>query len=138
MQAPHKQLEEILSQQVQIFYGDLLGHFPDKVVARLAEQQVFIVIENAMTQPEQILLASSKVGLAQEVRACLNAIMQPQIKTLIEEIAQSEISSLMMRTHLDRRETNIVAVFTTTMTEDHLAHAISHTATTNSGSNAAE
>jgi uncharacterized protein YbcI len=137
MQALDRQLEQILAQQVQILYSNLLGHVSARVMAQMVEQRVIISIKNAVTRPEQLLIGS-RVRLAQQVRACLDEVMQPQIKVLIEEVTQSEVNSLVMTTHFDRSEIIIIAIFTTEMTGERLIRAISHTAKPISGSNVVE
>jgi ABC-type sugar transport system ATPase subunit len=62
--ATRGQLERRLSQQFQKLYRDKLGHLTGKVSCRLFDNKLTIVIEDSLTQPEQLLL---KNGSSQRV-----------------------------------------------------------------------
>ena len=59
-------IERIVSQRIQAFYREQLGHQPSKVTCQLSDRNLLIVIENSITPPEQILVKAGKQELADQ------------------------------------------------------------------------
>lgn len=104
------QLERDLSQQVQAFYREHLGHQPLKITCQIFDQKVTFVIENSLTPTEQLLLKEGKEKLANSVHACLDEITQPQIKQLIESALNVEVTDLLSDATLETGRTGIIAI----------------------------
>ena len=104
------QLERQLSQQIQAFYRHQLGHQPSKVTCQLFDTKLAIVIEDSITNAEQILVEEGKSDLAAKVRSNLDDAIQPELKQLIENITEVKVVDLLSDATLDTGRTGIIAV----------------------------
>lgn len=104
------QLERTLSQRIQNLYKAQLGHRPSKVMCRLLNEKLIIVIEGSITQPEQILAQEGQIHLAKEVRSELDDAIQPQLRTLIEEILKVNVVDLLSDATLETGRTGAIVV----------------------------
>ncbi|PSB22310.1 hypothetical protein C7B76_04595 [filamentous cyanobacterium CCP2] len=104
------QLERTLSQRIQALYREQLGHRPGKVTCQFFGEQLAIVIEDSITQPEQVLANEGQSSLAQEVRSELDSALQPQLKTLIEEIVGVGVVDLLSDATLESGRTGMIVV----------------------------
>lgn len=104
------QLERTLSQRIQTLYRDQLGHRPGRVTCSLLGEKLLILIENSITQPEQILAQEGQMHLAEEVRAELDDAMQPHLKSLIEEILNVNVVDLLSDATLKTGRTGAIAI----------------------------
>lgn len=104
------QLERTLSQRIQALYRTQLGHQPRKVTCQIFDEKIAIVLEDAITQPEQILASSGQEKLAEKVRSELDEAIQPQLKALIEEIMGVTVLDLLSDAKLETGRTGIIAV----------------------------
>ena len=104
------QLERKLSQEIQALYRHHLGHLPSKVTCQLFDAKLAVIIEDSITNAEQILIEEGQNNLAEEVRSSLDKAIQPELKQLIETIAEVEILDLLSDATLDTGRTGIIAV----------------------------
>lgn len=104
------QLERELSQRLQALYRDQLGKRPGKATCQVFGSKLAIVLEESVTQPEQLLAEEGQKELAEQVRADLDQALRPQIKQLIEEVLQVQVLDLLSDAVLDTGRTGIVAV----------------------------
>jgi uncharacterized protein YbcI len=105
------QLERTLSQQIQALYREQLGHRPGKVSCQIFNEKMVVVIEDSITQPEQVLAQEGQSKLAEEVRAELDSAIQPQLKDLIEKISGVKVADLLSDATLESGRTGIIVVF---------------------------
>ena len=108
------QLERKLSQEIQSLYRHHLGHQPSKVICQLFDAKLAIIIEDSITNAEQILIEEGNNKLAQEVRSNLDRAIQPELKQLIKKVAEVEIIDLLSDATLDTGRTGIIAVLNNT------------------------
>ena len=73
------QIERTISQKMQALYKQHLGHQPTKVTCQLFDSKLAIVLEDSITQPEQLQLEQGKSDLAEKVRDDLHQAIRPQI-----------------------------------------------------------
>lgn len=106
-------LEQNLSQRIKVLYLTELGHEPDKVECRLINQTLTIIVENPVTQPEQLLLQSGKQEFAEQVRSTIHKAFQPQLKALIEEVVGTRVIDLLGDSKIQTGRTSILAVLAT-------------------------
>jgi uncharacterized protein YbcI len=104
------QLERLLSQRLQALYRSQLGHQPGKVTCQLFDEKLAIVVEDSITQPEQLLANSGQTELAQQVRADLDKAIQPQIKAMIEEVLDVVVLDLLSDATMETGRTGIIAI----------------------------
>lgn len=104
------QVEREISQKLQALYKKHLGHQPSKVTCQLFGTRLAIVLENSVTQPEQLLAEEGQVELAEKVREDLNAAMQPQIKNLVGEILGVDVLDILSDATLTTGRTGIIVV----------------------------
>ncbi len=108
------QLERKLSQKIQAFYRQHLGHQPSKVTCQFFGSKLAIIIENSITSAEQILLDEGKNDLAKKVRSNLDDAIQPELKELIKEVAEVEVVDILSDATLDTGRTGIIVVLSQT------------------------
>jgi uncharacterized protein YbcI len=104
------QLERSLSQQFQKLYRDCLGHSTGKVSCRLFDDKVTIIIEDSLTQPEQLLMENSDPQRVKELHSDLSEIVRPQLVDLVENTLQQKVVDLMSDTTLETGRTGLVIV----------------------------
>lgn len=104
------QLERTLSQRIQALYREQLGHRPGKVTCQIFNEKMAIVIEDSITQPEQVLAQEGQNGLAEEVRTELDSAMQPQLRDLIEEVSGVSVVDLLSDATIESGRTGIIVV----------------------------
>jgi uncharacterized protein YbcI len=108
------QIQRTLTQRIQALYREQLGHQPSKVTCQLSDSNLTIILENSITQPEQLLAQSGRQELAEQVRSDLDEAIQPQLKTLIENILNVEVVELLSDATLETGRTGIIALLTDT------------------------
>ncbi len=104
------QAERNLSQKIQALYRSQLGHQPGKITCQLFDEKLAIIIEDSVTQPEQLLAEEGRIELAEQVRADLDQAIRPQLRMLIEEILEVDVLDLLSDATLATGRTGIIAV----------------------------
>ena len=108
------QLERKLSQEIQAFYRRYLGHQPSKVTCQFFASKLAIIIEDSITNAEQILVEEGKNNLAEKVRSNLNDAIQPELKELINQVTDVEILDILSDATLNTGRTGIIAILSQT------------------------
>ncbi len=108
------QIQRTLAQRIQALYREQLGHQPSKVTCQLSDSNLTIILENSITQPEQLLAQTGRQELAEQVRSDLDEAIQPQLKTLIEDILNVEVVEILSDATLETGRTGIIALLTDT------------------------
>ncbi|MFP4006582.1 MAG: DUF2294 domain-containing protein [Spirulinaceae cyanobacterium] len=108
------QLERQLSQSIQAFYREQLGHQPSKVTCQLFDTKIAIILEDSVTPTEQILNKEGQQELAQQVRSSLDEATRPPLKKLIEEVIGTKIVDLLCDATVDTGRTGIIAILAET------------------------
>jgi uncharacterized protein YbcI len=104
------QLERTLSQRLQAYYRQQLGHQPSKISCQLFDSKLAIIIEDSITPAEKLLVKEGKEALAEKVRFSLNDATKPELKNLIQEILAVDVTDLLTDATLDTGRTGIIAV----------------------------
>lgn len=106
------QVERTLAQRIQALYREQLGHQPTKITCQLSEQNVVVLLEGSITQPELLLAQTGRLELAEQVRSDLDDAIQPQLKALIEETLNVSVIELLSDATLSTGRTGIIALLT--------------------------
>ncbi len=104
------QMERSLSQQIQLLYRTFLGHQPSKVFCQLIDEKLTIVIENSVTQPEQLLLEEGHRPLAKQVREDLNHLIEPRMREVIESVLSTSVLDFLSDATLETGRTGVIAI----------------------------
>lgn len=104
------QAERTLSQQIQSLYRSHLGHRPGKITCQLFDEKLAIVIEDSLTQPEQLLADEGRIELAEQVREDLDQAIRPQLKLLIENVLGVQVLDLLSDAALETGRTGMIVV----------------------------
>lgn len=105
------QIERTLSQQLQKLYREHLGHSTGKVTCQLVKDKLTIVIEDALTQPEQLLLQKKDdIDLVKQVRSDLDEVLRPQLISLIEANLDRKVLDLISNTTLETGRTGLIVI----------------------------
>lgn len=102
------QAERSLSQQIQALYRDQLEHQPSRVTCQLLAEKLVVVIEDSITQPEQILVEEGQTDLVEQVRSGLNAAIEPLLKALVEDVLGVAVTDLLSDAKLDSGRTGMI------------------------------
>ncbi|MGD1918935.1 MAG: DUF2294 domain-containing protein [Pleurocapsa sp.] len=108
------QLERELSQKIQAFYRSHLGHRPSKVTCQLFDTKLAVIVEDSITNAEQILFDEGKDDLAKKVRSNLENAIQPDLEKLIEEITKVEVLDMLSDATLETGRTGIIIILNKT------------------------
>jgi uncharacterized protein YbcI len=108
--ATRGQVERTLSQQIQSLYRQQLGHQPGKITCQLFDEKLAIVIEDSVTQPEQLLAEEGRIELAEQVHFNLDQAIRPQLKTLIKDVLKVEVLDLLSDATLETGRTGMIVV----------------------------
>ena len=108
------QRERELSQRIQALYSNHLGHRPSKVTCQLFDDSLAIVMEDSITPAEQLLVDQGQQDLAEQVRSGLDDAIEPNLKSLIEEILEVKVLDLMGDATLKTGRSGIIAVLSNT------------------------
>lgn len=104
------QLERTLSQRIQALYRSQLGHRLSGVDCELLETKIAIVLEQSVTQPEQLLVEQGKGELVKTLHSELEQAMRPQLQALIEEVVGVSVLDLLSDVTLETERTGIIAI----------------------------
>lgn len=104
------QLERTLSQRIQALYRNQLEHQPSRVTCQLFDEKVAIILEDSITQPEQLLVNKGQTELAEKVRSELDDALQPQLKELIEEVVGVSVIDILSNAKLDTGRSATIAI----------------------------
>jgi uncharacterized protein YbcI len=108
-----EQLEEVLSERIQALYNHKLGHQPSHVTCQLFNEQLAIVIDGSVTQPEKVLLNNGNPELAQQVRFDLNKVIQTEMRQIIEDVLGVPVIDLLSDATLETGRTGLIVVLAT-------------------------
>ncbi|MBE9167203.1 DUF2294 domain-containing protein [Pleurocapsales cyanobacterium LEGE 06147] len=108
------QLERQLSQSIQAFYRKQLGHQPSKVTCQLFGEKLAVIMEDSLTNAEQMLAEEGKEDLAEEVRSNLNDAIRPQLKDLIKGILAVDVVDILSDATLATGRVGIIAILEAT------------------------
>lgn len=106
-----QQLQQSLFSELQQLYERELEQKLSQISCQVFERTLVIFMEGTITQPEKILAANENKLLAQKVRASLDRIIQPQIKSVIEEVLGMKVVDFLSDTTLDANGTGAIVVF---------------------------
>jgi len=104
------QLERTLSQRIQALYRTQLEHQPSRVSCQIFDEKIAIILENSITQAEQLLVNSGEQELAEKVRSELDEALEPQLKALIEEVVGVTVIDLLTNAKLETGRSATVAI----------------------------
>jgi uncharacterized protein YbcI len=107
------QIERSLAQQIQSLYRTFLGHQPSKVSCQLVDEKLTIIIEDSVTQPEQLLLEEGNRPLAEQVREDLNQMIEPRMRELIESVVGTNVLDFLSDATLETGRTGVIAILQT-------------------------
>ena len=104
------QLERSLSQQFQKLYREHLDHNTGKISCRLFDDKLTIIVEDALTQPERLLLENGNSDRVEKLHNDLSRLVRPQLVELVETVLGREVVDLMSDTTLETARTGLVIV----------------------------
>lgn len=105
-----KQLETSLSQRIEALYLAQLGHQPSQIFCQLNNNKLTIIVEKSVTKPVQFLIESGKQEVAEVLHSNVQKALQPQLKSLIEEVVGVGVVDLFDNSELNTSRTIIIAI----------------------------
>ncbi|MGL5062891.1 MAG: DUF2294 domain-containing protein [Microcoleus sp.] len=110
MEPTRGQLERNLSQRIQALYRSVFGHQPSQVSCNLIDGKLVITMENAITQPEQVLVENGREELAEKVRSELETVLETELKQVINEVLGVDAIDLLNDTTLETGRAGTIAI----------------------------
>jgi uncharacterized protein YbcI len=107
------QAERSLSQRIQALYRGQLEHQPSRVTCQILVDKLVIVIEDSITQPEQILAEEGQTELVEQIRSSLSAAIEPQLKALVEEVLGVTVTDVLSDAKLESGRTGLIMLLST-------------------------
>jgi uncharacterized protein YbcI len=104
------QLERELNQKISALYRSQLNHQPNQVSCQLSGNTLTVVLENAVTQPEQLLNSNGDGQLVEQIRERIDKIIQPQLQELIEEILQVQVADILSDVTIETGRGGLIVV----------------------------
>ena len=83
-------------------------------VYQLFEAKLAVIVENSITNAEQILINEGKNDLAETIRSILDDVLKPQLIKLIETITETTVVDILSDATINTRRTGIIAIFQST------------------------
>ncbi|MGB3402247.1 MAG: DUF2294 domain-containing protein [Microcoleaceae cyanobacterium] len=105
-----KALDKQLSDKIKEIYLQELNHQVGSILCRLFKQALIILIEESVTLPERKLNNQEYQQLAHQMRTVFDQIVQPQIKTIIEQTTDMQAIDFLCDTTLDTGRTGIIVI----------------------------
>jgi len=106
-----EQFEQQLLESIQDIYLKTLGHQPQQISCKLVDKNLTVIIEDSLTQPEQLLIDNGKQELAQQVRTNIHLAFEPYLKSTIEDVTAIPLTDIISKSSLATGRTSIVAIF---------------------------
>lgn len=104
------QVKYLLSEKIKNIYQEQLEHDLDNVSYKLFDHTLIVILEGAITSPEKLLKDNDHVFLAKQVRAAIDDAIHPQIKSIIEEVMDVEVTDFMSDTTIENNITGAIAI----------------------------
>lgn len=104
------QIERALSQSIQKLYREQLGHSTGKITCQLRDDNLTVVIESSLTQPEQVLLEGSEASQVEKIRANLDEAVRPKVIEIVQKTLNRPVVDILSDTTLETERTGLVIV----------------------------
>lgn len=80
------------------------------MTCQLFDSKLAIILEDSITNAEQILLEEGQKDLAHKVRSNLDKAIEPEFKQLIQEILEVEVIDILSDATLDTGRTGMIII----------------------------
>lgn len=104
------QVKYLLSKKIKNIYQEQLEHELDDISYKLFDRTLIVILEGAVTSPEKLLQNNDHIFLAQQVRTAIDDVIHPQIKTIIEEVMDVQVTDFMSDTTIENNITGAIAI----------------------------
>lgn len=108
--AKFSKVEDLLSQKIIDIYQQQLEHQLDNISYKLFDRTLIVILEGAITSPEKLLKDNDRLHLAQQVRTAIDNVIHPQIKEIIEEVMNVEVTDFISDTTINSNITGAIAI----------------------------
>lgn len=112
-------IENVIFQEIQSLFWHQLRHNPAHISCKLYDSKLVVVIKDALTKPEQLLISNGYEEIAQRIRHSIEEILQPQLKNIIETVTDTKVNNLLLATHIDSNYISIIALLNEETEEDN-------------------
>ena len=106
-----RQLEKLLSQEIQKLYREELKHSPHKVISKFFGNQLVIIIEDALTAVEKTLAnRDNENKIVSSLNLAINGTIKSKLKIIIEAVLAVEIEELLFGSRIETKRTGAIAI----------------------------
>lgn len=109
-------LEQQIEEHIQHWYVNQLGHTDVKVACHIFGNKLVVVLDEAVTQPERLLVSSGRLDFAQQMHTALDQILRLHLQQTIEALTRTRIVDLLTATQLETERTSIVVILSEAIT----------------------
>jgi len=100
-----------IRQCIRNLYLDQLGHAPGEIDCYRYGNQMTITIADATTLPERLLLRNDHLPLVKQIRAAIDAVLKPQLLSLVEEVTQVDVQDVLTMMHFETGTIHVIVLF---------------------------
>lgn len=105
------ELERNLNQKIYKLYKEELKHSPQKVTSKFFGNQLTIVIENALTKVEQILMNEhNEIQVVENLNSAINNAIKSKLKNIIETILAVEVEDILYTSTIETKRTGAIVI----------------------------
>lgn len=104
------QLERLLAQNIRKRYRQILGHNPKKVLCKVTDARLTIIIEEPITKLESFLLVNEQKFVADYVRSDLEQAFLPELQATIQDCLDVNVLDIGSIAMENTNSTAVVAV----------------------------
>ena len=105
------QLERDLSQNIQKLYKELLQHSPKKVVSKFFDNQLAIVVEDALTAVEKTLVNEHNDNrIVENLNLAINDVLKSKFQTVIETTLKVEVEDILFDSTIETKRTGAIVI----------------------------
>ena len=107
------QIERDLSQKIQKLYREQLGHSPRKVICKLFDNRLAVVIEDSMTILQKTLIEeNNQKETAKYINLAIDNVIKSKLKIAIEEVLEIEVYDILFDSSLKSQQAGAVVILT--------------------------
>jgi uncharacterized protein YbcI len=104
------QIERDAIQAINALYRNELGHQPGKITCQLFEKKAVLIIENALSKPEQLLLEQGDNDVALKAHQALLEVFKEKAKDCLAQALTTPVLDLLLDSNIEEAHIGIIAI----------------------------
>lgn len=104
------QVERKITQALNALYRKELGHQPGKITCQLFEAKAVLVIEDALSRPEQLLLAKGDSEVALQAHEEVLEVLKTMARSCIAEATQMSVVDILVDSNVETSRMGLIVM----------------------------